>query len=120
MKGQILIVDDQLGIRLLLTDIFTSEGYEVITAETGQEALEKIKKYAFDLMILDHSLPIYDGQEVLRQMRTDEIKVPVILMSGFVDHLKQELLKDDLVIEIVTKPFDIKNMSKIVQTAIIN
>src|SRR5690625_527709 len=61
MQKEILVVDDQPGIRLLLTDIFENDGYKVNTAETGQEALDKIYKNFFDLIILDYKLPILDG-----------------------------------------------------------
>lgn len=119
MKDEILVVDDQAGIRLLLTDIFTSEGYQVTSAETGKEALEKIYQHSFDLIILDYRLPILNGGEILQQMREDQKMIPVILMSGLIENIKEEFIKDDMIIELVAKPFNIKDICDLVKSMLI-
>ncbi len=115
MKNKILVVDDQPGIRLLLSDVFTSIGYHVTVAQTGQEALDKIFKQRFDLILLDHGLPIINGQEVIEQMEHKGIFVPVILMSGLIENLKREYLQHSMFIKIVAKPFNILEMSQMVK-----
>lgn len=120
MKGQILIVDDQPGIRLLLTDVFTNEGYVIFTAKTGQEALDKIYKHEFDLIILDDRLPIISGQEVLQQMKDDQLHIPVIMMSGLIEDLRKEITKYDMVIEAVAKPFNIKDVRTLVNLTLLD
>lgn len=116
MQKEILIVDDQPGIRLLLTDIFENEGYRVVTAETGREALDKIYKNSFDLLILDYKLPILDGLEVLERLEQEKIMIPAILMSGLVEEMRVEAKQYSLLKEILAKPFDVKSISELVQT----
>lgn len=120
MKGHILIVDDQPGIRLLLTDVFASEGYEITTAKDGQEALDKIQQYSFDLIMLDDGLPILSGRELLQKMKEEKINTRVILMSGLIENLQEELAKDDLLIDIIEKPFDIKDICKRVKSILVD
>lgn len=113
MKKEILVVDDQPGIRLLLQEIFANEGYQVETAKTGKEALDKLHSHTFDLVMLDYKLPIIDGAEVLQQLEQEKFTVAVILMSGLAEELSKESEKHSIVKEIVAKPFNIKDVSSI-------
>lgn len=119
MENKLLIVDDQPGIRLLLKDVFTSEGYEVRTAKTGQEALDKIQNSTFHLIILDYRLPILNGKEVIAQMERNNILTPVILMSGSMESLNRELISDRKAVELVAKPFNIKEISELVHSMLL-
>lgn len=114
MKNKILIVDDQVGIRLLLNDVFSSQGYRVSLAEDGQKALEKIYNDEFDLIILDYHLPFLNGQEILDKMKQDQIFIPVILMSGAIENVAKDKLKWPKTIKVMAKPFNIIDMSEIV------
>ncbi len=78
----VLIVDDEEGIRESLSDIFTDEGYRITTAETGEEALEKIKAEMPDLLLLDIWLPEMDGLEALEKIKRENPALPVIMISG--------------------------------------
>ena len=115
-KHKILVVDDQPGIRLLLTEIFTHKGYEVNTAKTGREALDKINARSFDLVILDYKLPILDGLEVIKQLEQQDCTIPLILMSGLTEHLSKQRKESRLIKKIVSKPFDVQKMSTLVQS----
>src|SRR5690625_1493291 len=115
MKTKLLIVDDQAGIRLLLTDIFINEGYDVTTAQTGKEALDKIIEHPFDLVLLDYNLPVLNGLQVIKQMEKREITVPVVLMSGLIDNVKEELGCSRTTIQTVDKPFNIKDIRELVK-----
>jgi two-component system response regulator (stage 0 sporulation protein F) len=119
IKHKILIVDDQPGIRLLLMDVFTNEGYEVILAQNGKEALEKISKHKFDLIMLDYRLPILNGHEVLQQMINEKITIPVIMMSGLIENIKEDFKQEDMMIEIVAKPFNIKDICELVKSMLV-
>lgn len=115
MKNEILVVDDQPGIRLLLTDVFTSIGYGVTVAQTGKEALDKIYKQPFDLIMLDYRLPIINGQEIINRMEHDKIMTPIILMSGLTENIKIEHMRDTMMINFIAKPFNIHDVCKMVQ-----
>ncbi len=110
MPKEILVVDDQPGIRLLLTDILTSEGHRVTIASTGKEALDKIHQASFDLIILDYKLPIIDGGEVLNQLENEEIKTPVIVMSGMAESIIGEMETRRIVKNTIAKPFNVMDL----------
>ncbi len=81
-QGSILIVDDEPGIRELVSQILGDEGYETLAVASGEEALERIQEELFDLVLLDLWLPGIDGLEVLRRMRREGHSIPVIVISG--------------------------------------
>lgn len=118
IKHEILIVDDQPGIRLLLKDVFTNEGYDVMLAHTGIEALEKIYGHSFDLVMLDYRLPLLNGDEILQQMINKKIIVPVILMSGLIENIPGDFNEENMPVEIVAKPFNLKEIIKLVKSMI--
>jgi DNA-binding response OmpR family regulator len=87
---KILLVDDEEGIQFLYQEEFQDEGFEVISAFTGEEALEKFKTESPDLVILDIQMPGMNGIEVLRQMKMMAPKLPVILSTAY-SEFKQDL-----------------------------
>lgn len=80
---QVLIVDDTKNIRNLLTTCLEIEGYGVMTATNGLQALDLIRQKRFDLVFLDIKLPELSGTEVLRKMRESGDQTPVIVMTAF-------------------------------------
>ena len=81
-KGTVLIVDDEAGIRESLSGIFEDEKYTVITAPTGEDALELAREQMPDLILLDVWLPEMDGIETLSKLREIDNDIPVIIISG--------------------------------------
>ena len=79
----ILLVDDEDSIRFLYEEEFKEEGYAIISAENGNEALELFASDRPDLVILDIQMPGLNGIEVLRQMKTIDASIPVILSSAY-------------------------------------
>ena len=84
MKHTILIVDDQADIRQLLSGILSDEGYETVVAETGEQALEKIKAHRPHVVLLDVWLanPRFDGVYFLDLIKKSDPFLPVIMISG--------------------------------------
>jgi len=102
----LLIVDDQSGIRLLLSEVFQREGYETYLAKDGIEALQLVKEVQPDCILLDMEMPGLNGAEVLKKIKSEWPKIPVMMMTA---HAEVEL-SDDILEDIVclfTKPFDI-------------
>jgi CheY-like chemotaxis protein len=91
----ILVVDDEEFVTLLAKEVLTDEGYRVVTARDGMEALKIYKKLKdqISLVILDFTMPILDGSDVFDEMREINPKVCVVLSSGFTE---QEKLKSML------------------------
>ena len=110
---KILLVDDEEGIQLLYQEEFQDEGYEVISAFTGEEALEKFKSEAPDLVILDIQMPGMNGIEVLRQMKMFAPQLPVILSTAYHEY-KQDLSAwaSD---EFIVKSPDLQNLKEAVR-----
>ncbi|WML36423.1 response regulator [Clostridium sp. OS1-26] len=80
---KVLVVDDTKNIRMLLTTCLEIEGYEIITATNGYEALELIQNTDIDIIFLDIKMPELSGTEVLRKIRSIGINTPVIIMTAF-------------------------------------
>lgn len=89
-KKRILLVDDEEGIQLLYSEEFEEEGFDVISALNGEEALEKFSQDPPDLVILDINMPGMNGIEVLRRMKEINPNLPVILSSAYQEY-KQDL-----------------------------
>ncbi len=82
---KILIVDDERAIRYSLKEILEMEGYQVDTAENGEEGLQKAEKEKFDAVFCDIKMPRMDGIELLSRLITDGVESPVIMISGHAD-----------------------------------
>ena len=80
---KILVVDDDEHIRRLYKEEFEDEGYTVIVAANGEEALELFDKEAPDVVTLDILLPDIDGIQLLRQMKEKRPKVPIIMSTAY-------------------------------------
>ncbi|MBM9603148.1 response regulator [Desulfopila inferna] len=87
---KILLVDDEENIRFIYEEELKEEGYEIISAANGMEALELFKEEKPDLVVLDIQMPGLNGIEVLRRMKTLDPSVPVILSSAYPE-FKQDL-----------------------------
>lgn len=83
---KILLVDDEEGIQLLYREEFEDEGYEVVSAYNGNEAIAKLRTDKPDLVILDINMPGMNGIEVLRQMKEMSPELPVILSSAYPEY----------------------------------
>ena len=85
--SNVLVVDDNESNRLLLSDYLNWEGYSVTVAGDGQEAIEKMRSTAYDLVLLDIMMPVMDGYETLETMRNDPglRHLPVIVISAIND-----------------------------------
>ena len=106
MAEIIAIIDDDLHINNMLRELLTREGYEVIRAFSGGEALAVLEETTPDLVLLDLMMPGLPGEQVLPKIRD----IPVIIMSAKVDvGSKVELLLSGAV-DYVTKPFDTKEL----------
>ena len=114
MANQILIVDDQSGIRLLLEEILKSEGYETLSAKTGKQACDLAEANEIDLMIMDYNLPVMHGRDVLQKMKERGCKHPVIVITGDSKESIEKDIDHPFVRSVITKPFDIHNLKEMV------
>jgi DNA-binding response OmpR family regulator len=80
---KILVVDDDLHIQRLYKEEFEDEGYEVVIASNGKEAIEMFDSEVPDIVTLDILLPDVDGIRLLRQMKEKRPKVPIIMSTAY-------------------------------------
>ena len=85
MKETILIIEDEEDILALLSGLLESEGYKIITASNGREGLDKFQEHVPDLILTDVRMPVLDGIEVLREVKTKESDTEVIILTGHSD-----------------------------------
>ncbi|MFN0149907.1 MAG: response regulator transcription factor [bacterium] len=106
-KGKVLVVDDEIYILHILDFSLNAEGYEVITAEDGEAAIEKAQKEQPDLVVLDVMMPKIDGYEACRKMKQDpKMKdVPVILLTAKGRDIDRKLGLEVGADDYITKPF---------------
>lgn len=109
-KRKLLIVDDQKGIRILLMEVFNSEGYETFEASNGKIALDIVKNEKPDLVLLDMKIPGMDGLEILKNIRKIDTEIKVIMMTAYgeLDMIKEAMELGALAH--FTKPFDIDEL----------
>jgi two-component system response regulator (stage 0 sporulation protein F) len=109
-KKKLLVVDDQVGIRILLLEVFSTEGYETFQAANGRTALEIVKSHSPDLVLLDMKIPGMDGLEILKKIKEINPDIKVIMMTAYgeLDMIKEAT--DLGALMHFTKPFDIEEM----------
>jgi two-component system cell cycle response regulator len=85
MGDKVLVVDDELLIREVLSEHLSGQGYEVIQASSGEEAIDLARNTQFNAILLDMGMPGIDGMETCRRLKAEEITrhIPVIMMTGF-------------------------------------
>lgn len=85
---RILIVDDEREVRDVLTRFFEGKNYTVLTADSGEAALDLMKEHKIDAVLLDIRMPGMGGAETLRHLRSKWPQVPVLMVSGEDDENK--------------------------------
>jgi two-component system nitrogen regulation response regulator NtrX len=116
--GNILVVDDELGILEQLEGILRDEGFSVASATSGEDALAAVSREIFDLVLLDVWLPGMDGIEALRQLRAAGHQLPVVLISG---HATAELAVRALregALDFLEKPLGLERVLVTVRNAL--
>lgn len=104
LRPRVLVAEDDPNVRLTIKYILIDEGFEVVFAEDGREALELARKSPPDVMLLDQMMPRLSGVEVLRELRNDPStsSIPVVMLTG--------LARDDAAdwpgARFIAKPFD--------------
>ena len=116
-KATILVVDDEALIRWSLTERLRSEGYEVLEAETGHDALEKLPE-GVDLVLLDYRLPDTDGVSLLRKIKEFDQDILVILLTAYASvETAVEAMKQGAY-HFANKPFNLDDVSATVERAL--
>ncbi len=108
MSERILVVDDDPSVLKLVQLNLEIEGYEVVTASNGREALEMVARERPALVVCDVMMPVLNGLEVVSRLRRDEAtaSLPVVMLSAKAQDIDVKHGKEAGADEYVTKPFD--------------
>lgn len=106
----ILVVDDQLGVRLLLSVALQEQGYNVSVAANGSEGVELAKKLNPQLIIMDIKMPLKDGITALYEIKRDNPWIKIIMMTAYEERDTVVKIKEAGAEGYVLKPFDIEEM----------
>ncbi len=117
-NAKILVVDDEQGIRDLLGFELKSQGHEIITASSGEEAIEKVKGDPVAIVITDVKMPTMDGVTLLQEIKKTNSEIEVIMMTGFstLETAVQSLRAGAF--DFIHKPFNIDEMQRAVKKAL--
>lgn len=107
---KLLIVDDQKGIRRLLSEVFLEYGYEIESCANGMKALETIPVFKPDLIIMDVKMPGLNGIDVLRKIRETDKNMRVIMMTAYGDQHYINQAETLGVARFIIKPFDLNKL----------
>lgn len=112
MTHTILVVDDSSTVRKFVSVSLSMQGFHVVTAEDGMDALEKLPKEPVDLIITDLNMPNMDGMELIRSLRTNTTfkEIPIIILTS----LKEDTLKEESqtmgIHSYLNKPFSLEKV----------
>ncbi len=117
-QGTILVVDDEWSITNLLYEDLAEEGYNCVTAATGEEALKKLSTDSFDAMLLDLKLPGMSGMDVLKEAKSTRPETAVIVVTAAGDaQTAVEAMKLGA-IDYITKPFELERVNSSIEAAL--
>jgi len=114
---KILVVDDEIGIRCLISELLENQGFEVKAAKDGRESLDEMEREDFDLVITDIQMPRLDGLAMLKEMKRAGRKEKIIIMTG--SALAMDLPGEEMpmVVSRLQKPFRMSNLLDVVIAA---
>jgi len=115
MQFKILVVDDEPILRDSLEVALKTSGYEVMTARTGEEGLERFQKENPDLILLDHWLPGINGDEVLRRIKGEDPEIPIIIMTaqGSIEMAVNSMKMGAF--DFLVKPFELEQVEDLIK-----
>ena len=116
-SATILVVDDEPQIRRVLRSTLSSQGYTITEARDGQEALEKLREVPSDLVLLDMNMPVMDGLEACREIRSSS-DVPIIMLTVRSAERDKVRALDAGADDYVVKPFGIQELLARIRAAL--
>ena len=116
-KGRVLVVDDEPNILELIRRKLEAHRFDVVTASSGEQALECARSHTLSLILLDVALPVMDGFEILRRLRTqrDTSRIPVVMVSGQGDTNAILRSQDMKALDYLIKPIDLETLIETVE-----
>ena len=118
-RSVILCVDDEPDILIVLSEYLSSEGFTVLTANSGEMAIDIVKAKKVDLVLLDMAMPKMNGIEALAQIKAIKSSIPAIMITAYRDAEKVVEAFRLGAFDCIFKPFDLKYLRKIVMAKLL-
>jgi two-component system, cell cycle response regulator DivK len=117
MTKRILVVEDQEDLRGVLRDLLSGSGYEMLEAPDGQVGVDKAKAEKPDLILMDIQMPVMDGYEATRQIKTDPdlTSIPIVAVSSFAMKGDEEKARGAECDHYITKPYSPMQLLKTIR-----
>ncbi|MFO8084554.1 MAG: sigma-54 dependent transcriptional regulator [Desulfobacterales bacterium] len=116
---KILLIDDDEGLIHFLSRFFQRKGYAITSCLNGSDAIQKIERESFDLILLDYKMPDMNGIDILISIKKSQVKTPVIIMTAYgTTELAIEAMKHGAY-DYLVKPFERNELSRIVGEALV-
>src|SRR5215472_17239232 len=108
---RLLIAEDDAPLASFIAKTFVAEGQSTDVASTGEESLQRLSEVAYDLLILDLNLPVIAGNQVLKEIRTYNEDLPILILTA-TDHVAERVACLDAgADDYLTKPFSFSELS---------
>ncbi|MBF0569051.1 response regulator [Candidatus Magnetominusculus dajiuhuensis] len=115
----ILLADDERDFTEVLSERLRMRGFKVTVAFDGQEAIDSLKEYIPNVLVLDMKMPRKNGIDVMRWLNTKKIELPVLILTGYSSETEEEEAWKLGVFDILRKPPEIDILSKAIREAYI-
>jgi len=115
-KINVLVVDDQPGVRFLLDIVIKDIGHEVSTAQNGLEAVEKTRSIQFDLVFMDVRMPLMGGLEALSKIKAISPQTDVVIMTAYGSDDTIECANKHGALCCMAKPFDVEDIKEFIES----
>jgi CheY-like chemotaxis protein len=120
MSTRILVVDDSPTIRKVVSHLLDANGYETLTADNGEDAIQKLRDEKVDIVLTDFVMPRMNGYQFCREVRSDpELQnLPIVLMSAKGDKIRGQFVQQTGAMDAITKPFDPLALVAVIENAL--
>ncbi len=117
----ILVVDDEPEIAAILVEALERDGYRIETAENGADALRRLERHRYDLVMSDTKMPVMDGIELYREMarRFPALQRRIIFVTGDVLDAEKQRFLESTGVPVLTKPFDLSEVRRVVRRRLV-
>jgi DNA-binding response OmpR family regulator len=117
MSEKVLIVDDEKDFLEIMAVRMRTQGMDVLTATSAEEALEMVEKESYDAVIMDFMMPAIDGFKALKLLKEKKPEVQIILLTGNVPEQKRIEAKKLGALDVIEKPADLKALIRKIRNA---
>ena len=117
-SARILVVEDESPVREMLVDVLAGQGHDVVARADGASALARLDDPAFDLALVDLSMPGMSGWDVAKALRAAQPQLPIALVTGWGDQIDFGEARDRGIDYLIAKPFNVDDMNRLVASVL--